>query len=112
MGTEEKTMMPELVPEGMVELIPAEPAIIYTEVITAKNEILEIEKTPDVIVPVKETIDIAQARRDLGRYTDAYNQCLAKADEWKGMMAVEQAKIDMYDANYVPPKEDPKDEIK
>ncbi len=92
---ESKEMLPEMV---MEEMKPLEPAIVYTEEIITTKDCLMIKTTPDCIVPVVETINIAEVKNELERSLNALKQWQAKVE---GLQAI----VDKYEANYVPVEE-------
>ena len=95
MGTKEVI---EMQPE-MEEMKPLEPTVIYTETVEVTKDTITITRTPDVIVPDVKTIDINTVRADYERYKGAYESASGWVRHWKEMMAVEQEKIDLYEAN-------------
>ncbi len=97
---EVKEMLPEMVMEEMKSL---EPAVVYTEEIKAEKDCLTITRTPDVIVPIVETINIAEVKNELERSLNALKQ-------WQDKVAGLQAIVDKYEANYVPEEENTKEE--
>jgi hypothetical protein len=68
------------------------PDIIYTEKVTAIDNILTIERTPDKIVPLVESIDILEVKDELARSLNALAQWQDKVDNL-------QATIDKYELN-------------
>ncbi len=85
------------------EMILSKPVIVYTEEVTATKDCLTITRTPDVIVPVVESINITEIKSELERSLNALKQ-------WQDKVVGLQAIVDKYEANYVPPIEEKKEE--
>jgi len=103
----------EIQPEMVIEKKPLEPVINYVEKITVKDGILTKTETPDVIVPrVLFSLHIDEIRAELARFTAAYESASGWVKHWEQMMAIEQEKICLYDANKPAEEETIKEEIK